>query len=346
MASGIRAVAQQTFNAEAAVLLFFVLSGCVLGLSLQGSPDLGARSIGGFYIKRVFRIYPLLWLATGVAMISLLVTRHLVETGVFVDWLARNLTTPVSARLILLSLTGMFTRYNGPMWSLRIELIYSAVFPAIYWLMRNNRLRIWALALLTLLALLPVPTQLGLPFALSFAAGAVIPLLPARGKLHGGVTVLAGLVILYDRLALAGLNLPDRYFDIIETAAAFVIVRDVYASGRSYLLLESRAVQWLGDVSFGVYLLHLPILLMLFAAAQRVLGLATLLDHPALAQLGLGAVTIVLTAAAAGLTYKYLELPAHNAGRRLAKRVALGQGAWQALQAPFSAKLPAAAAQK
>ena len=321
----IRTIITGAFNAEAAVLLFFVLSGCVLSLSLRGASSLGMRSTLAFYIKRVFRIYPLLWFATCLAMISILAARHLAESSIFVDWLTRNLTTTINLKHTILSFTGMYTRYNGPMWSLRVELIYSALFPAIFILVSNVRIRNWSLVGLTILALLPLPYELGASFALSFAAGALIPFVSGRRtRLHGGIAVAALIVLLYDRTLLAGIHPAERVFDVIETAAAFFIVRDVYASGQSYGFLMVRPIVWLGELSYGVYLMHLPILLMIFALVSHWLTPATVLGSPALAQIGLAILTTAVTVPLAAITYNVIELPLHNIGRKLGKRVGLG----------------------
>jgi peptidoglycan/LPS O-acetylase OafA/YrhL len=316
------------FNAQGAVLLFFVLSGCVLSLSLKHLTDFDPRLILSFYVKRVFRLYPLLWFATGLAMISMVVTKHVVETGVFAAWLTRNLTTSFTTSHTLMSLTGAYTRYNGPMWSLRVELIYSALFPAIYLVVRNRHLRIWVLGFLAAFALLPIPSQLGTAFALSFAAGALIPLLPVRAtRLNGGIAVIALLVLLYDRLILTQFGAPERVFDVVETAAAFFVVRDVFASGRGYRLLMFRPTAWLGELSFSIYLLHLPILLIVFTAVQSLIGLQPLLNNPVASQLVLAALTVAITVVLSAFTFNFVELPLHNIGRHLGKKLALGRDA-------------------
>jgi peptidoglycan/LPS O-acetylase OafA/YrhL len=323
----IRTIIKGAFNAEAAVLLFFVLSGCVLSLSLQSVASLDLRSTLAFYVKRVFRIYPLLWFAVGLAVVGMLAARHLAETGIFVDWLTRNLTTTINAKHTILSLTGMYTRYNGPMWSLRVELIYSALFPAIFLLVRNVRMRNWGLGALTIIALLPVPHQWGVSFGLPFAAGALIPLLSnRRTRMHGVVAIVAVAVILWDRTFLARMHPPERVFDVIETVAAFCIVRDVYASGRSYGFLMVRPIVWLGELSYGVYLMHLPILLIVFAVLTHWWTPATLLGNPTVVQISMAILTSAITIPLAAVTYNFVELPLHNIGRRLGKRVGLKPG--------------------
>jgi peptidoglycan/LPS O-acetylase OafA/YrhL len=319
-------VVTYAFNAQAAVLLFFVLSGCVLSLSLRRVVRFDWSTLTGFYVKRVFRIYPLLWASVVFAIVVTLHVRGTMDTGVFVDWLARNLGSPVSVAHVGLALVGAYTRYNGPMWSLRVELIFSVLFPFILMLMRNDRLRIWALVGFLVLALIPMPSDIGLNFGLSFAVGALIPLLPRTGGWAASplVPVLATVVLLFDRLALGGHAVPETIYDVIETLAAFVIVRDLYGSGRSYRLLTHRAAVRVGDLSYSVYLLHLPILLVLFDLMQGQVGLRPLLADPDVTQSVLALLTIVVTLAVSSVTYHGLELPLHNLGRALARRLPAG----------------------
>jgi peptidoglycan/LPS O-acetylase OafA/YrhL len=325
----IDALILNALNAEGAVLLFFVLSGCVLAVSLRHVEHLEWRVVCGFYVKRIFRLYPLLWLATCIAMISVLVARPLAATGVFVGWLTLNLQAPLTPIHTLLSLAGVWTKYDGPMWSLRVELIYSALFPVIYLLVRRPRLRFWCITALLGLALLPVAhSQIGTAFGLSFALGALIPMMPRHAGQASGWVVLAALALLcYDRGLLAAAHPPEKIYDILESFCAFIIVRDIYVSGTRYRLLSARPLAWIGDLSFSIYLLHLPVLLIIFTALQYLVGLSPLLSHPSLTQLGLCAATAGITILLSVFTYRSVELPLHDVGRRLAARIAVGPGA-------------------
>ncbi|WP_126175566.1 acyltransferase family protein [Tsuneonella rigui] len=67
-------------NQRAAVLIFFVLSGYVLTyawLRICGEP----RALYRFYVRRLFRLLPALWVASLVALVLLVVSR-LVPKGV------------------------------------------------------------------------------------------------------------------------------------------------------------------------------------------------------------------------------------------------------------------------
>jgi peptidoglycan/LPS O-acetylase OafA/YrhL len=322
-----REIVTSAFNAEGAVLLFFVLSGCVLAMSLRNVTIMNGRVVLGFYIKRVFRLYPLIWLATGFSVFSVITARHLAQDGIFIPWLARNLHAQVSLPHILASLAGVWTKYDGPMWSLRVELIYSALFPIIYLVVKNQKSRGWFIGALLIIALLPgVPSQLGTTFGLSFALGALIPMLPRNaGRFDAGIAFAALLILLYDRLLLGAFHPPEVVYDIIETSASFIIVRDIYVRGHRYAFLAARYLARLGELSFSIYLLHLPILLLIFTALEHYVGLPMLLDHPNLTPLALTLLTVTVTISISALTYRFMELPLHNVGRGLGTRIARGR---------------------
>lgn len=321
-ANFLRELITGTVNAEAAVVLFFVLSGCVLSLSLRNVTTFNLPIFAGYFVKRVFRLYPVLWLSLLIAPISMVISANLAKQGIFADWLDRNILSGLSLRHSLLSISGMYTQYNGPMWTLRVELIASVLFPIIFLLMRNKRYRAVTLAVLTIVALLPVDHRFGTCWALSFAAGALIPMLPYHARSWNIPLVWLALVaFVYDRFALGGLNVPPRIFDLIETAAAFVIIRDIFAAGERYQFLLAPKLIMLGEISFSIYLLHLPVFLIVFDGISHFTGVQPLLDHPALTQLSLSVLTASVTIPVSMLTYRWVELPVHNFGRSLAKRI-------------------------
>ena len=317
-----RALLTYPFNAEGAVLIFFVLSGCVLALSLRRLERPELRPILSFYVKRVFRIYPLLCFSVLCAVISVIMARPLVARHAFVDWLARNLMTTINVPHAVLSLTGLYTRFNGPMWSLRVELIYSLLFPAIFLLVRNSRTRWITVVALFLLAGVPLPSQTGSAFGFSFALGATIPFLRPTARHLGRIALpLAILALFYDRWALAPLGVPRRGFDVVETLASFV-VWTVYAAGPRFSLLTRRPLVWLGELSYSVYLLHLPIMLILFSLATAAFSLQAVLGAPVLTPVLLSLATAAVTLPLSAATYHFLELPLHNLGRSIGKQVA------------------------
>ena len=73
-------------------------------------------------------------------------------------------------------------------------------------------------------------------------------------------------------------------------------------------LLNDSIPQWLGRVSYSLYLVHLPILLCAINALHGILG------YPAIAALALTA-----SFAAAALLWRFVELPAIDLSRRVGR---------------------------
>jgi peptidoglycan/LPS O-acetylase OafA/YrhL len=179
---------------------------------------------------------------------------------------------------------------------------------------------------LTVIALLPIDHRYGLAFGLPFAVGALIPMLPHRPRWFDvPLVVISVVVLMYDRLVLGGWSLPERVFDLIETAAAFVIVRDIFTQGHRYRFLLASPVVTLGEISFSIYLLHLPVFLILFAGIAHFIGLGPLIDHPVITQVVMSVVTATATIVMSMFTYRLVELPMHNLGRGLAKGISRGK---------------------
>src|SRR5258708_7863764 len=68
------------FNGNAAVILFFVLSGLVLGLSLERSKEPFGVSYGLFCVRRILRICPAHWIALLVITAAIL-NLHTASSG-------------------------------------------------------------------------------------------------------------------------------------------------------------------------------------------------------------------------------------------------------------------------
>ena len=109
-----------------AVSTFFVLSGLSLALSYENRLTASFRSIKPFFLKRFWRIYPLLWLATiGTLLLD---------------------ESPRPALDIVLNVSGLFGFVNPAhdlatgAWSIGCELVFYAFFPLLLWVFRWNRL--------------------------------------------------------------------------------------------------------------------------------------------------------------------------------------------------------------
>ncbi len=108
-----------------AVSIFFVLSGLTLTLVYEQRLNDQLHTWGQFFRKRLFRIFPLLWLATAA---TLLLDDH-----------------PRTAKVIFLNFTGLFGFINPAediatgAWSIGCELVFYAAFPTLLLLAKRSQ---------------------------------------------------------------------------------------------------------------------------------------------------------------------------------------------------------------
>ncbi len=261
-----------------AVLVFFVLSGLVVALPVLRKSRF---SWAGFLSGRIARIYLPAWasLAIGTALIWLL-PRDLgaVTPGAWIATSNAVSTTPASL-LNQMSLTAASYGVNNVLWSLRWELAFSVLLPlfaAVAFLARRR----WLLALCAAfaLSLLGLLTNIdALRYLPVFFVGTLMAvrldairewtrrrLRRPHARLWGIVLIVGSLLLLVagwlaQPIAAPG-TLPGRVFTQLAVFGAAGLV--LAAVGVPFLrrALESRPSQWLGRVSFSLYLVHVPIL--------------------------------------------------------------------------------------
>ena len=142
---------------QGAVLLFFVLSGYVIGLTNQGSFSLAAG--GQYLLRRFVRLVPLCWLAIGLSVLVL--PKDAWSTILGNILFVQNELAYGSAHLPLL-------RANTNLWSLNYEALYYLLFLALWaWQIRA----VWPLTVAGVLVILGLTVPGFPPFVTNYAAG-------------------------------------------------------------------------------------------------------------------------------------------------------------------------------
>jgi len=269
-----RAVSQR--NTEA-VVLFFVLSGFSIRLSVQGRGLDSRPALADYYRRRARRVLPLYWLS--------LVCAWLVAASVAplpAEWLSP--ATLLGNLLFLQTAVGVKGQWflpwaaNGPLWSLSFEMFYYAAYPWLVRRVRGEPARWSVVLLVTALGLLgnvfvPNPLTMFCAASLTWYLGVDLAerwLEPGAPDRPAGLAVLcAAATALRFGLGPAGLA-----FHYIWVAACFVLItRSVLlwqrrpgadaASRRRYPVSVGAgrgALLWLGSISYALYLLHMPVL--------------------------------------------------------------------------------------
>ncbi|MBD0275158.1 MAG: acyltransferase [Acetobacteraceae bacterium] len=318
-------VALQVFHGQTAVFVFFVLSGCVLRLSLerQGNAP-AARLCAAFAANRVLRLYP----PVVACMLLFFALSRLGIPGYpfFAPW------------QLLHNATLYGTSMHGPSTTVQAEIL-AVPFLLAAWLLRR---RYGPPALVLCLAWTALAQDAPwmaarLPnmhmYLIPFMAGMLVAeptLRPAFAAAPAGVWwgVFAALVACRAFHPLAS---APALIAMVMAAALLVGGLLHGAPGGLSAFLRRPALQALGRVSFSLYLLNVPVLYLIWAWTDRAPWLA---GHALEAGLATGALSLALTWPLAWASERWVERPAIAAGRYAAALIRSGPKAAPREQAP------------
>ena len=304
-------------NAHAAVMLFFVLSGYVLSRSLSG-PEFTAGRIGEFYLARGFRIYPALWIACGLGVLYLAFLNFAVPTLHVSSWYLGFFRTFPSPEQIVANLTlgKASSTIVPPSWSIFVEMLGSLVLPAF---VIANRRGLGLVALAATIVLAVVAANNGRMEALTYLPSFCIGSLAFRyqDRLQPYFANLPMLIVCFVGVQFFRRLSPAWRFEMSYVALTPTLIESFFAAGivlsvatRPVHSLRNRALIWLGDISYSLYLVHFA----LMSALAKVIGT---IDAPVDA---LAAALMVATFASAVFVawgcYVFVERPGIAIGKR------------------------------
>ncbi len=217
---------------DAAVMLFFVLSGHVLWAMF----DRRYRGIESFPLciaERLWRLLP-----TSIA------AGLLFGAAVHINYIAPMDTPELWRTMFILSRDT-----NGVLWSLQVEIVASVLLFGVWAATRGRALPAFLLAVPSIFVFLRTGSEVAL-FLPAFLLGALIREVPERIA-RSLLLPLAGVPILVASSVFWGHGWEARIF---EMSGAFLIVAWARAVQPRWLL--SRPVQFLGLVSYPFYLVH------------------------------------------------------------------------------------------
>lgn len=275
---------------SSSVSVFFLLSGLLLTYAhLSGEAELN-QSRGRFWLARFLRIYPAYFLAFLLSAPFVLANiRHFPHPA--------GALAPTLPFLLLLQswIPGYWKYWNYPAWSLSVEACFYALFPALLSVIfGRRRWNWWILLSLSWLGGLLVPAAL-----MAVAPDPNHWLLswpPLRlGEFAFGM-VLGKLLIAYcieeppqsarrDRLAtmltlVGGVGLPVCYasgvlpYTLLDHGLLAPLTGCLLwglACGRTWLsrVLSWRPIEYLGEISYGTYILQVPVYTFCSVVARR-----------------------------------------------------------------------------
>jgi peptidoglycan/LPS O-acetylase OafA/YrhL len=335
------------------VELFFVISGLVVTQSVINSPLAPFK----FIFRRAFRLIPamlLFFVFSG--LVSLIAT-----TMVSNDWASRHLSTTASRFLseALAILGGYFINIQGPtlyvngaMWSLSVEFQFYATFAAVVGALCVLRLasasaKSILLAAATALYLAVLVQRIGIltghdllqnPMIAYIRAwrmdfmllGVIVATLPLRrfssGAWFSPCLLIVPLIVvsLSEGVLDAGPKPMLHGFATPLIGISFAALLYLARSDSAFAGKERsgyRALTWTGDRSYSLYLLHFPVMAMvwilyLWFAPWVFSGPITYGFAQAMA-------AIPLASIAAHFSFEYVERPAQRLGQRLLRDISV-----------------------
>ena len=308
------------------VMLFFLLSAFLMSvLYIDRAPT--AQAMRGYGLARFGRVVPL-YVAVVVASYAL------GKSGI--PWITESVYDIPGVKSLASHLAFLYGAQV--LWTIPAEIHFYVVFAVLWWL--RPRLP-WAIPLFCVAVLgifasghwplgpkqpvmgfpVDLPLLRGLPY---FVVGMLFGMLylrwqpPARWRHHGFIAALGLVLLLYpailERLTgwsygQGGGESPMWFLPLLLLAMSAIFFCLVFLVPDGNPLLENRVGDYLGKISYSLYLLHFPTVL-----AMEKFGLA----HGAGGLLLYLAITIT----ASSLTYRFLEFPMRTRIRDLAQRKA------------------------
>ncbi|MGH7170959.1 MAG: acyltransferase family protein [Gemmataceae bacterium] len=331
------------------VTIFFVLSGYLITmLALREEARYGRLSLAAFYVRRTFRILPLYYVTLALYCLLILglgVSAHL--RGPLADALPYYLLyfQEVTAGCRWLGLTQVDLVFRQS-WSLGVEEKFYLLWPLlafVCWRGAGRRRLLGTAALMVGFA--AAPTLLG-PFGplprvvgrilfcyASLLTGCLLALLlHHRAAFHWlrqlrGATLPAALLLLAAHFAtpwVAHPSLADGLNVLYTLAVGLFLATILVGDGPAQRLLRCWPLVRLGRLSYGIYLLHMLAMGLLYRLlpASSWHGLASILPF---------CLTALLSTALAWVMHRTVESFGINLGRRWSRRI-LERAATRALR--------------
>lgn len=294
-----------------AVSLFFVLSGYLITYLLIKEQDAtGTVAVGRFYARRALRIWPLYYLTVAVGVIVL----PLLLGPTFEGYRLRT----VQYGLVLVMLPNVANALYSlvalsHLWSIGVEEQYYAVWPLVVKYGRRVLVLLTAGIIAIKLLLEPLVLRLDSPVAHRLwedarfecmAVGALAAMLvlwkpEALRGLYSRVMQVVVVVSIVAILTLTSEQQTTAYNVAISLLFATVIL-NLSTNPRVLVRLEHPLLDRLGNISYGIYMWHMPITYLVLTVLRRYIdGIPFLV---------LAYVTIpFLTVVSADLSYRLIE---------------------------------------
>jgi peptidoglycan/LPS O-acetylase OafA/YrhL len=305
-------------EAEAAVYLFFILSGFVLALPYVTKDK--SVPLLSFYVKRVFRIYP----AFAFSIIMALIFQHYLFNAAtmhpFSGWMKSFWTWDIQHNFKEIGKTfslGIFhfnTRLVNPViWTLIVEMKMSLLLPFLLFAARKLNIIFNVLLLLVLILKngLYAESLMGLFYIGILLAKYKDVLLSFIHRFPSIVTFSIAIILYSARFVFHLESYRGVFLPYISGIGATLFILMLFTPGRMASALSSRPLHLFGKWSYSFYLFHFLLLIVFCSLFSNTYSLSPLFILLA---------TFIGTIVISAISYQFVELPFQALGKRLVER--------------------------
>lgn len=287
-------VDQRMNHGYLAVDFFFVLSGFVLAYAYDGRWE-KSLTAGGFMLRRVIRLHPMVIFAVVFGAIAYIFQGCVKWDGTPVP--VSSLVTALVLGLFLIPVfpgmnadvrgNGEMFPLNGPSWSLFFEYIGSILYAVVLHKLSNRALR-WVIGFSAVglvacaLGNMSDAYSIGVGWSMagggffggffrmtfSFCVGLLLSRTFRKRHIRGAFWICAAIVTAILACPYVGGPEPSRWNAVYDLACTFVVFPAVVymgACGTTTDKFSSNVCEFLGRLSYPVYIVHYPIMYLFYA---------------------------------------------------------------------------------
>jgi peptidoglycan/LPS O-acetylase OafA/YrhL len=302
---------------HAALMMFFVISGFVLRVSLQHGPQAWINATRRFAVARVFRIYPIVIAGTLVAASI---------AGWQIPATPDQAAIPLTGSTLLAHMLLLDTSINSTLWALQLEVLMAPVILICYFLERSYGTGpLIAAVLVTTILSFTKKWTFWPPLSHHFFAFLVGMLIPTIGAQFAASLSRAAaqraLIVSACTLILVGqiVGFYSQFSALAETYAAAVFIGLVtYRHDlRGVSFLDAWWVRRLGLCSGSYYVLHVPLLPFFLPLAAFLVPNAWSATAPLLVGILVVAGSLIMFAPLMLVSFNLVERPGIALGREI-----------------------------
>jgi peptidoglycan/LPS O-acetylase OafA/YrhL len=327
---GLESKLQQLFmligNGGAAVTLFFLLSGFVLGQSLSRT-KLNFKGILAFLAKRIIRLYPvylLIVFSTAIYMKLGFTYQTFPFSSAWFNWW---MNFQMDFKELVLNILFTHAYVGGVTWTLRVILITSFIFPVFYSLNKKTSALVDILISIFLIylsfTLLNIEGFRDLRYLYMFYLGQMLPKFQKQFSL--APNRLISIILPFATLLLLGYRYSTNEYQggVVESIISFFIIGIAAYSEKvkSLNFLDGKLLQFYGKISYSFYLINFSVLYVFSRLMFQKLPNLPYQKEYLYIHLTLFLLSVLVTTGISLLVYKYIETPskdlANNVGHKI-----------------------------